>query len=96
MHCHPRKKTGLLLLSGVATFHHQHGSIELQALDGVVIEKGTYHLTEASSNLPVDPISENGIWVMEIESPPLKTDLVRINDAYGRTGLPMKESRRWF
>lgn len=86
MHCHPRKKTGLILLSGSATFRHQNGSIELQALDGVVIDKGTFHLTEATSSLPMVPISENGIWVMEIESPPLKTDLVRIGDEYGRAG----------
>lgn len=86
MHCHPQKKTGLLLLSGHATFQHPNGSIELEALDGVVIERGTYHLTEASSPLPIVPVSENGIWVMEIESPPLKTDLVRIKDEYGRTG----------
>jgi acetolactate synthase I/II/III large subunit len=86
MHCHPRKKTGLILLSGTATFRHQNGSIELQALDGVVIDKGTFHLTEATSSLPMVPVSENGIWVMEIESPPLKTDLVRIGDEYGRAG----------
>lgn len=86
MHCHPRKKTGLILLSGSATFRHKNGSIELQALDGIVIDKGTFHLTEATSSLPMEPVSENGIWVMEIESPPLKTDLVRIGDEYGRTG----------
>lgn len=86
MHCHPRKRTGLLLLSGTATFRHQDGAIDLQALDGVVIEKGTFHMTEAASSLPLTPTSENGIWVMEIESPPLKTDLVRIGDEYGRAG----------
>jgi len=86
MHCHPRKKTGLILLSGTATFRHQNGSIELQALDGVVIDKGTFHMTEATSSLPMVPVSENGIWILEIESPPLKTDLVRIGDEYGRAG----------
>lgn len=86
MHCHPRKRTGLILLSGTATFRHKHGAIELRALDGIVIDKGTFHLTEAASSLPMDPVSENGIWVMEIESPPLKTDLVRIGDEYGRAG----------
>ncbi|MGE0918217.1 thiamine pyrophosphate-dependent enzyme [Trichlorobacter lovleyi] len=86
MHCHPRKKTGLALLSGHATFQHADGAIELNPLDGVIIERGAFHLTEASSNLPITPASENGIWVLEIESPPLKTDLVRMNDLYGRTG----------
>jgi acetolactate synthase-1/2/3 large subunit len=86
MHSHPRKKTGLVLLSGQATFQHTDGPIELEPLDGVVIERGAFHLTEASSRLPMIPVSENGIWVMEIESPPLKTDLLRMKDAYGRAG----------
>ena len=50
------------------------------------IDEGVFHLTEASSELPIDPQSENGIWVMEIESPPNKADLVRMKDEYGRSG----------
>lgn len=86
MHCHPNKKTGLVLLSGNATFYHLDGQKELSVLDGVVIEKGAFHSTEAYNPLPIDPVSENGIWVMEIESPPHKTDLVRMKDEYGRAG----------
>ncbi len=86
MHCHPNKKTGLILLHGEATFSHGDGDIKLSATDGVVIEEGAFHSTEASSSHPISPFSENGIWVMEIESPPLKTDLVRKQDEYGRAG----------
>ena len=86
MHCHPNKKTGLVLLSGNATTYHLDGAIELNSLDGIVIEKGAFHATEASSSLPMIPHSENGIWIMEIESPPIKTDLLRLKDEYGRAG----------
>jgi len=86
MHSHPNKTTGLILLSGNATFYHLNGKIELNAMDGVIIEKMAFHSTEAFSSLPIQPASENGIWVMEIESPPLKTDLVRMKDEYGREG----------
>lgn len=86
MHCHPNKKTGLVLLSGNATTYHLGGALELNSLDGIVIEKGAFHATEASSSLPIIPHSENGIWVMEIESPPIKTDLLRLKDEYGRAG----------
>jgi len=86
MHCHPNKKTALIILSGEATFRHTDGELQLKAMDGVVIEKGAFHSTEASSQIPLTPFSENGIWVMEIESPPLKTDLVRKSDNYGRAG----------
>jgi len=86
MHCHPKKKTGLVVLSGTANHYNLEGKIELNPLDAVVIEEGVFHSTEAFSHLPMIPHSENGIWVMEIESPPLKTDLIRVRDEYGRAG----------
>ncbi len=86
MHCHPQKKTSLILLSGKAMLSHSNGSISLNSMDGVILGQGVFHSTEAVNALPIDPQSENGIWVMEIESPPLKNDLVRMKDAYGRAG----------
>lgn len=86
MHCHPKKNTGLILLSDNSTFHHLDGDIEIKKLDAVNIEAGAFHSTEAASSLSINPISENGVWVMEIESPPYKTDLCRLNDSYGRAG----------
>src|SRR3990167_3313501 len=55
MHCHPNKKTGLILLSGNATTYHLGGALELNPLDGIVIERGAFHATEASSSLPMIP-----------------------------------------
>jgi acetolactate synthase I/II/III large subunit len=86
LHCHPRKTTGLIVLAGNATFTNLESTITLNALDGVMIEAGSFHSTEASSGLPIDPVSEDGIWVMEIEAPPLKNDLMRFSDNYGRSG----------
>ena len=86
MHAHPNKKTGLILLSGSAACYRTDGVTELNPLEGIVIEKGSFHSTEAFSALPILPHSENGVWVMEIESPPMKTDLVRMKDEYGRAG----------
>lgn len=86
MHCHPRKRTGLILLSGEARFHHLDGSIALNRMNAVNIDASTFHSTEASSLLPIHPVSEDGIWVMEVESPPLKEDLCRMSDTYGRAG----------
>src|SRR3989304_7245053 len=78
MHAHPNKKTGLILLSGSAACYRTDGVTELNPLEGIVIEKGSFHSTEAFSALPILPHSENGVWVMEIESPPIKTDLSRM------------------
>jgi acetolactate synthase I/II/III large subunit len=87
MHCHPKKRTGLILLSGQATFRHLDEEMELKEWDGVNIDRGVFHSTEACSELQVSPVSENGIWIMEIESPPQKDDLVRLKDEYGRAGV---------
>ena len=86
MHCHPKKRTSLILLTGNATCYHLEGAEKLKPIEGIFIEEGVFHLTEASSELPIDPQSENGIWVMEIESPPDKADLIRMKDEYGRAG----------
>ncbi|MCL0045007.1 thiamine pyrophosphate-binding protein [Nitrospinaceae bacterium] len=86
MHSHPKKRTSLILLAGNATCSHLEGSEKLNPMEGIVIEEGVFHMTEASNELPIDPQSENGIWVMEIESPPNKADLIRMKDEYGRSG----------
>lgn len=79
MHCHPQKKTCLILLSGSAlcnTFLHRN---YLNGIGAVVIERSVFHLTQA--------LSPDGIDVIEIETPPNKPDLVRLNDEYGREML---------
>jgi acetolactate synthase I/II/III large subunit len=86
MHSHPQKRTSLIVLAGNATCSHLEGSEKLNPLDGIFIEEGVFHVTEASNELPIDPLCENGIWVMEIESPPDKGDLIRMKDEYGRAG----------
>jgi len=76
MHCHPTKKTSLIVLSGDAlcnTFNHRN---YLNSMDAVIIESGVFHSTQS--------ISTEGINLIEVESPPNKIDLVRLNDGYGR------------
>jgi mannose-6-phosphate isomerase-like protein (cupin superfamily) len=76
MHCHPNKKTSLVILSGQALFSSLNKSIQLNPLDGAVIDAGTFHSTQA--------ISKNGITMLEFETPPMKHDLIRLEDKYGR------------
>lgn len=76
MHCHPQKKTALIILSGTAfcnTLEHRN---YLSDFDALIIDKGAFHSTKATS--------QEGLELIEIESPPNKTDLLRLNDAYGR------------
>ncbi len=76
MHCHPNKQTSLTLLSGGAlcnTFRHRNF---LSAGDSLLIEPGVFHSTKA--------LSLDGIYLIEIETPPAKLDLLRLEDGYGR------------
>ena len=76
VHCHPTKKTSLILLEGEAIFSTLNESFKLNPLDAMVMEAAAFHSTQA--------ISEGGIHLLEIETPPDKYDLVRLQDKYGR------------
>lgn len=87
MHSHPNKNTALILLGGEeAKISSISQDYFLKESDCLMIEKSAFHQTEATSNILTLPMSQNGIWVMEIESPVNKSDLVRLKDNYGRVG----------
>ena len=76
MHCHPNKKTALVVLSGRAQFSTLNESWELMPHDAMVIDQGTFHSTQS--------ISKEGLVLLEFETPPMKHDLLRLEDKYGR------------
>ncbi len=80
LHCHPRKKTGLILVSGEAVVSFLNDSVRLKALSKLMIRAGLFHATAA--------VSPGGIAVIEVENPRLKEDLVRFEDEYGRKEKP--------
>lgn len=79
LHCHPTKKTSLIVLSGKAECSLINSSEALRPGQGLLIGKGVFHRTRA--------LSDDGIYVMEMESPVNKRDLVRYLDDYGRESL---------
>jgi mannose-6-phosphate isomerase-like protein (cupin superfamily) len=84
MHCHPNKTTGLTLIDGEAVVSFLADKHPLRQNDKFMIRKGLFHSTKA-----VDP---RGAWVLEIETPVDKHDLVRLRDSYGREGKPYEDS----
>jgi len=87
MHSHPNKTTALILLGGdKAKISSIDKEYILKESDCLMIDKSAFHQTEAISDISNIPMSQNGIWVMEIESPVDKSDLVRLKDNYGRVG----------
>ena len=83
-HCHPSKTTGLALLDGKVKVSFLSDVNELSSLNKIMIRKGLFHSTQA--------ISDNGAYVLEIETPVDKHDLVRFKDSYGREGKPYESS----
>lgn len=85
VHCHPHKKTSLLVVGGIAAFSTLNETAHLKAGDGFVIDKGVFHSTEA--------LSSSGAYVLESETPVNKKNLVRIDDIYGRSGKRYESGR---
>jgi quercetin dioxygenase-like cupin family protein len=76
MHCHPNKTTSLTIINGNAlcnTFKYRNF---INGGDALSIDAGVFHSTKA--------LSIDGIFVVEVESPPKKLDLLRLEDTYGR------------
>lgn len=76
LHCHPNKKTSLVVISGEVVCRTLEGWLVRKKGEGVIIDDGVFHSTRASS--------PDGAFIIEFESPPNKKDLVRLNDEYGR------------
>jgi len=79
LHCHPKKKSGFILVSGKALFQlglwkkrsEIHSSPSKR-----MIAMGLFHQIKA--------LSKNGLLALEFETPVNKNDLVRFKDDYGR------------
>jgi mannose-6-phosphate isomerase-like protein (cupin superfamily) len=87
LHCHPMKTTGLILLEGEAELGFIADSKVIKAPSKQMIRRGLFHSTTA--------ISENGILLLEIETPNDKQDLVRLADDYGRSKKGYESKNEW-
>ena len=85
MHCHPSKTTGLMVIDGNAEVSFLSNKINLKAPEKVMIRKGLFHSTRAVSS---------DLSIFEIETPVNKHDLVRLEDNYGRAGLPYENASK--
>jgi len=79
MHCHPNKKTTLAVLQGEVKCMGLSRSESLSAGEAVMIDKTVFHRSMCTS--------EGGAYILEIETPVNKKDLVRLKDEYGRENL---------
>jgi len=83
LHCHPKKKTGLVVLSGEVEVDFLNSSIKVGPAERVMLRPGLFHRSTASGN--------KSALMLEIESPRDKDDLVRFEDRYGREFTPYED-----
>lgn len=88
LHCHPNKHSGYVVLQGLAELNFLRGTMRLKGLEKVHIFRSRFHSTQA--------LSEGGAFILEIETPEDKHDLVRLEDAYGRQGKSYEGSESEF
>lgn len=87
MHCHVEKATSLICLDGEVSSSTLENNNILKPLDGIYFNKKIFHQTQS--------IWKNGSYVLEIETPINKFDLVRINDNYGRCGKEYENNQHY-
>ena len=87
LHCHPNKDTGYVVLDGKLELSFIRGTKKLKKLDKVYIFKKRFH---KSKN-----VHSKTSYILEIETPINKDDLVRMNDKYGREGKPYENSKNF-
>lgn len=86
MHCHTNKTTSLVVLEGQVTCSSLGMQFDKKAGEGLLIKKGAFHQTTA--------VSPDGAFVLELETPVNKRDLVRLSDNYGRVGMGYETADR--
>ena len=88
LHCHPKKKTGFIILSGLALVQlglYSSNKSHYRAQSRLVIRPGLFHSIKA--------ISKKGVAALEFETPVNKKDLVRFKDEYGRQSKPYEGAK---
>lgn len=83
LHCHPKKKTGFILLEGKAKIQlglWESTSKIYKPPSKLMIRTGLFH--------SIQSLSKSGVKAIEFETPVLKNDLVRYQDNYGRRSKP--------
>jgi mannose-6-phosphate isomerase-like protein (cupin superfamily) len=77
LHCHPQKTTSLTAISGTGTIRFLKDSIEFSSGTSFMVRNGLFHQIFNSG--------QKNLVVLEFENPSDATDLVRLEDEYGRS-----------
>ncbi|HMQ01531.1 MAG TPA: hypothetical protein PKD79_00460 [Candidatus Doudnabacteria bacterium] len=86
LHCHPHKDTVLILIEGSAYLETSKGKIKkLKIGDLYYLERKSLHRTYTKNSHAV---------LVEVESPPEKNDLIRVQDKYQRSRIGYESNQK--
>ena len=80
LHCHSKKKTGFIILKGVAKIQvgiYKKNNFIYKSGSRLVFREGLFH--------KISNFSKKNLYVLEIEKPFIKKDLIRLQDKNGRS-----------
>ena len=77
-HCHPKKDTLLIMINGKAQLRTESAK--------EILESGSFRFIKRKASHQIKCIGDTPLLLIEIENPPDKNDLVRIEDSYERKG----------
>jgi mannose-6-phosphate isomerase-like protein (cupin superfamily) len=86
-HCHSKKLTGLISLEGKIKVSFFENSQIIEPLQKIMIRERLFHSSKSTT--------EGGSFLIEVETPVEKGDLIRYEDSYGREGLPYESSKNY-
>jgi mannose-6-phosphate isomerase-like protein (cupin superfamily) len=87
LHAHLKKRTSLIVISGQVVCSTLEDRYKLAMTDSVVLEPCVFHTTQA--------VSSSGAFLIEVETPPIKGDLVRLKDNFGRAGTGYEQQSQY-
>jgi mannose-6-phosphate isomerase-like protein (cupin superfamily) len=88
LHSHPNKKTGFVILSGMANVQiglYKKNMSTYKPLSILVLRPGLFHR--------ISSVGKKNLYALETETPFKKNDLVRLDDKYGRKKQPYESLR---
>lgn len=86
-HCHSKKLTGLVSLIGKIKVSFFENFQIIEPLKKVMIRQRLFHSSQS--------LSEEGSFLLEVETPSEKNDLIRLSDSHGREGLPYETIEKY-
>ena len=84
LHCHSEKKTGFIILNSIANVQvglYKKNTFNYRPISRLILRPGLFHKL-------INPSAKKDLYLLEVETPYKKKDVIRFEDKYGRKSKP--------